>query len=180
MNATSQQYSSLEEFTVLNQIDMWRGHRDHGLSDLAARFLNRVPFAMVECPNCRIVSDADLSGFDDALRKLVEANAAYRPTQLYCLKDTVKPKYNQPYFPEKEEEEQTVKNSIRVRSPSGAPVEISSLVTQNATADGSTNRQSALLHSEGTSRTLRVNSYEMSGRLEEVSPPSNERHVCKR
>ena len=47
---------------------------------------------------------------------------------MYCLKDTVKPKYNQPYFPEKEQDEQSVKNAIRVRSDDGKPVEISTLL----------------------------------------------------
>jgi uncharacterized protein len=45
---------------------------------------------------------------------------------MYCLKDQVKAKYNQPYFPEKEADEQSVKNSIRVRvSGEPRPVEIS-------------------------------------------------------
>ena len=48
--ATSQQYLAMEEFTVLNQVDTWKGHRDPGLSDLAGRFMNRIPFAMIESP----------------------------------------------------------------------------------------------------------------------------------
>ena len=34
---------------------------------------------------------------------------------MYCLVDRVKAKYNQPYFPEKEDDEQSVKNAIRVK-----------------------------------------------------------------
>ena len=48
---------------------------------------------------------------------------------MYCLKDTVKAKYNQPYFPEKEADEQSVKNAIRLQvSGNSRPVEISQLL----------------------------------------------------
>lgn len=126
-NATSQDFLALEEFTVLGQIDLWRCHADEGLKDLARRFLDRVPFAMVEAPDIQGELIVDLTGFDDALLKLVEAGS-FRPSWMYCLKDTVKPKYNQPYFPEKEQDEQSVKTAIRVRSDNGRPVEISTLL----------------------------------------------------
>ena len=48
---------------------------------------------------------------------------------MYCLKDNLKAKYNQPYFPEKEPDEQAVTNAIRLRKESETePVEISKLL----------------------------------------------------
>jgi hypothetical protein len=35
---------------------------------------------------------------------------------MYCLKDELNAKYNQPYFPEKESDEQSVKTAIRLRT----------------------------------------------------------------
>jgi HD superfamily phosphohydrolase len=127
-NATSKQYLAIEEFSVLNQIEIWKDHGDAGLSDVAARFMRRVPFAMIEAPDVSNGLGVDLSDFEDALYRLVESDTSFCPQQLYCLKDVVNPKYNQPYFPEKEEEEQTVKNSIRVRSADGTAIEVSTLL----------------------------------------------------
>ena len=125
---TCQEYLAIEEFTVLSQIDSWRNHSDPGLNDLSRRFLDRVPYAMIEAPLATGALDVDLSNWEVALSELVEKNSSYRPVSMYCLKDRVKPKYNQPYFPEKEQDEQSVKNAIRVRSGNGAPVEISTLL----------------------------------------------------
>jgi hypothetical protein len=48
---------------------------------------------------------------------------------MYCLRDKVKAKYNQPYFPEKESDEQSVKNAIRVViEGESTPVEVSKLL----------------------------------------------------
>jgi HD superfamily phosphohydrolase len=127
-NAATHQYLAIEEFTVLNQIDTWKHHGDPGLSDLAGRFLNRIPFAMVDAPDLPSELGSDLSAFDDALQELIGKDSSFRQVTMYCLKDTVKPKYNQPYFPEKETDEQSVKNAIRVRLDSGESVEISTLL----------------------------------------------------
>jgi uncharacterized protein len=54
-------------------------------------------------------------------------DAGYDPPEMYCLKDCVKAKYNQPYFPEKEADEQSIKNAIRLKID-GRPVEISTLL----------------------------------------------------
>lgn len=124
---TIRQFMAIEEFTVLAQIDVWRSHPDHGLSDLARRFLDRKPFAMIEAPQL-VGLEADLQDWDDRLASLISGHTQYQPAWMYCLKDVVKPKYNQPYFPEKEQDEQSVKNAIRVRSSSGKPVEISTLL----------------------------------------------------
>jgi HD superfamily phosphohydrolase len=123
-----QEYLAIEEFTVLSQIESWRNHSDSGLSDLARRFLDRIPFAMIEAPEVASDLDVDLTDFDEQLLRLVEKDSSCRPTAMYCLKDLVKPKYNQPYFPEKEQEEQSVKNAIRVRSEDDSPVEISKIL----------------------------------------------------
>ena len=122
------QFLAIEEFTVLGQIEAWRGHNDSGLSDLARRFLDRVPFAMIEPPESTNDLEIDLSEWENALSDFVRAHTTYNPDWMYCLKDTVKAKYNQPYFPEKEQDEQSVKNAIRVQADGGRPVEISTLM----------------------------------------------------
>jgi hypothetical protein len=59
----------------------------------------------------------------------VKTKLEYNPPGMYLLKDEVKAKYNRPYFPEKEADEQSVKNSIRIRvAGTKAPVEISTLL----------------------------------------------------
>lgn len=63
--------------------------------------------------------------WETRLHELVRRNG-YTPSKCYCLKDQVKAKYNQPYFPEKESDEQSARNAIRLRVATGAlPVEIS-------------------------------------------------------
>lgn len=55
----------------------------------------------------------------------------YDPPQVYCLVDRVQAKYYQPYFPEKESDEQSVKNAIWVRVEGEArPIEISNRLTR--------------------------------------------------
>ncbi len=119
------QYLALEESTVLYQIQQWAAGPDRPLSDLARRFLGRDRLAMVEPPSLEGRLDASYEEWDAALLKLVR-EAGYDPPELYCLKDRLKGKYNLPYFPEKEEDEQSVKNAIRVRLAGEAkPIEIS-------------------------------------------------------
>ena len=65
--------------------------------------------------------------WEQALLDLVRQDAEYAPPEMYCLIDRVKGKYNQPYFPEKEADEQSAKNAIRLLMD-GKPVEISSLL----------------------------------------------------
>ena len=50
---TVQQYTRIEEFTVLQQIQNWTTHDDKALSDLARRFLARKRLAMVDPPPAR-------------------------------------------------------------------------------------------------------------------------------
>jgi hypothetical protein len=48
---------------------------------------------------------------------------------VYCLTDNLKAKYNQPYFPEKEPDEQGISNAIRLKiRDQTEPVEISQLL----------------------------------------------------
>jgi HD superfamily phosphohydrolase len=123
-----EQYLAIEEYTVLTQIQQWTTNKDKPLSDLARRFLNRDRLAMVEPPPPADQLAPSYAEWDDALLKLVRGGG-YDPPEMYCLKDEVKGKYNQPYFPEKESDEQTVKNAIRVRVAGEArPVEISRLL----------------------------------------------------
>lgn len=123
-----EQYLRIEEFTVLQQIQTWEDHPDKPLSFFARSFLNRVRFTFVTPPP----QPPGLLGLDyseweakvcDVLRK-----KGYEPGVAYCLKDQVKGKYNQPYFPEKELDDQSARNAIRLQAHNGHLAEISSLL----------------------------------------------------
>lgn len=123
------QYLAIEEFTVLSQIQIWTTHADKSLSDLARRFLERKRFAMVESPNFENSLAPAYEDWESALKQLIESKVEYSTPEMYCLRDKVKAKYNQPYFPEKESDEQSVKNAIRVKMGGDAkPVEVSKLL----------------------------------------------------
>lgn len=120
------QYLAIEEFTVLQQIQNWTCHQDKPLSDLARRFLNRDRLAMIDAPNFEGALAPDYEGWENALKGLVGSRLEYDPPEMYCLVDRVKAKYNQPYLPEKEDNEQSVKNAIRVLvEGSEKPIEVS-------------------------------------------------------
>lgn len=129
---TPAQYMRIEEYTVLSQIQNWMSHSDKSLADLSRRFLNRKPFAMIELPlSLQTTVDgmdrsSRLNEWDIALGEMVTKNG-FEPVQLYCLRDEVKPKYHQPYFPEKEGDEQSAKNAIRVVDSNSGSTEISLL-----------------------------------------------------
>lgn len=126
--ATVEQYLAIEEFTVLQQIQQWTEHEDKALSDLARRFLDRDRFAMIEAPDSADDLTESHEEWEQALRKKV-ADAGYAPAEAYCLRDQLKGKYNQPYFPEKESDEQSAKNAIRIKvHGKQQPVEISELL----------------------------------------------------
>jgi hypothetical protein len=64
--------------------------------------------------------------WESRLRKLVQKKSEYAPVDMYCLKYTVKAKYSQPYIPEKERDQQTAANSIRILPEDETrPVEVS-------------------------------------------------------
>ena len=122
------QYLAIEEFTVLLQIQVWTEHPDKALSDLARRFMERKHFAMVEAPMFANPLASDHADWEHALAKLVQDEIGL-PPEVYCLRDRVKGKYNQPYFPEKESDEQSVKNAIRVTvKGESRPIEVSRLL----------------------------------------------------
>ena len=121
-----QQYLRLEEFTVLQQIQNWTDHPDKSLADLAARFLDRNRFVMIEPPKMKASLAPSLEAWEEALLQLVKSKQEYDQPAMYLLKDKLKAKYNQPYFPEKEADEQSVKNANRILVDD-KPVEISSL-----------------------------------------------------
>ncbi len=126
---TVRQYLAIEEFTVLLQIQTWMGHRDKALSDLARRFLERKRFAMMEAPNFGNPFAPDYKGWEDDLNALVASKVAYSPPDVYWLPDKVKAKYYQPYFPERESDEQSVGNAIRVKvNGEPKPLEVSELL----------------------------------------------------
>ncbi len=121
-----QQYLRLEEFTVLQQIQNWTDHPDKSLADLARRFLGRNRFVMIEPPRMEASLTPSVAAWEAALLDLVKSKVGYDPPEMYLLRDELKAKYNQPYFPEKETDEQSVKNAIRILVDD-KPVEISSL-----------------------------------------------------
>jgi HD superfamily phosphohydrolase len=120
-------YLAIEEFTVLQQIQNWTAHRDKSLSDLARRFLDRRGFAMVAPPDFGDAVAPDYQKkWENRLRKLVQKKLEYAPVEMYCLKYEVKAKYSQPYTPEKERDQQTAVNSIRILpEDEPRPVEVS-------------------------------------------------------
>ncbi len=126
---TVEQYLRIEEFTVLQQIQNWTTHSDMALNDLARRFLARKRLAMVDAPPTKNDLAPNFTAWENALLNLVKTKVEYDPPDMYCLKDQVKAKYNQPYFPEKQADEQSVKNAIRLKiNGDDKPVEISTLL----------------------------------------------------
>lgn len=124
---TTSQYLRIEEFTVLSQIQAWASHPDPSLADLARRFLARDGFALIDPPPPEDELAPDYGAWEAALKELVKKHGFAEP-DAYCLADTLRGKYRQPYFPEKESDEQSVRNAIRVLpSDGGKPVEISQL-----------------------------------------------------
>ena len=111
--ADAGQYLEIEEFTVLGQIQLWADHDDASLSDLARRFLNRRPLACVKAPRTRGLDDR-LDDWEQALRDLVDGDAACGPADVYLQIDKKKPKYLQPYYSERDAEEQTDETAIRI------------------------------------------------------------------
>jgi HD superfamily phosphohydrolase len=125
---TVEQYLRIEEFTVLQQIQNWTGHGDKPLSRLARSFMNRERFALVHAPaHTAALLKPDYSAWEEKVHALLRGKG-FDPPEVYVLKDEVKGKYNQPYFPEKESDEQSARNAIRVLSADGKPQEISSLL----------------------------------------------------
>ncbi len=125
---TVEQYLAIEEFTVLQQIQQWMEHDDEPLKDLARRFLSRDRFAMIEAPPLGNDLTDGYAEWEEALRQVVR-DGGFENTEAYCLKDQLKGKYNQPYFPEKESDEQSAKNAIRIKvSGETQPIEISQLL----------------------------------------------------
>lgn len=107
-------YLSVEEFTVLEQIQRWTNHPDKPLADCARRFLNRDGFAMVEPPPPpNPLQPDDFGEWEPALHELLIARGFGDPA-MYCLVDRVKGKYRQPYREEKEPANQSAVNTIRV------------------------------------------------------------------
>lgn len=107
-------YLRIEEFTVLEQIQRWTQHSDKSLSDCARRFLERDGLAMIAPPPPRnpLLPD-DFGEWERELHKLIKSKG-YEEPAMYCLADRVKGKYRQPYREEKDPEDQSAVNTIRV------------------------------------------------------------------
>lgn len=107
-------YLRLEEFTMLEQIQRWTQHGDRSLADCARRFLARDGLAMVlPPPPANALKADDFGEWEPELHRLIESRGFEDPT-MYCLADTVKGKYLQPYREEKEPDNQSAVNTIRV------------------------------------------------------------------
>lgn len=107
-------YLRIEEFTVLEQIQRWTGHSDKSLADCARRFLARDGMAMVEPPPpVNPLQIDDFGAWEPELHDLLRKNGYEEPT-MYCLADRVNGKYLQPYREEKETDNQSAVNTIRV------------------------------------------------------------------
>jgi HD superfamily phosphohydrolase len=124
-----QQYLALEEYTVLSQIQEWTTHGDKALSDLARRFLERQGLAAIDVPKPRqpLGEEPVLAELDRELKGLV-AGRGYEPPEVYALRDDLKTKIYDAYFPEKESDEQVPINAIRLTVEGRAPEEISELL----------------------------------------------------
>jgi HD superfamily phosphohydrolase len=113
-NLAVEDYLAVEEFTVLEQIQRWTSHPDKPLADFARRFLARDGLAMVEPPPpVNPLKVDDFGEWEPELHKLL-SRKGYEEPAVYCLADTVKGKYRQPYREEKDREEQSAVNTIRV------------------------------------------------------------------
>ena len=120
-------YLRIEEFTVLEQIQRWTGHSDKSLSDCARRFLERDGLAMVEPPPpVNPLKTNDFGEWEPELHRLLRSQG-YEEPAMYCLADRVKGKYRQPYREEKEPENQSAVNTIRV-IVDGKPLAIGQLL----------------------------------------------------
>ncbi|MDB5330173.1 MAG: superfamily phosphohydrolase [Phycisphaerales bacterium] len=116
-------YLRVEEFTVLDQIQRWTGHADKSLADCARRFLERDGLAMVEPPPAlNPLKTDDFGEWEPELHKLLRSKG-YEEPAMYCLADRVKGKYRQPYREEKDTENQSAVNTIRVLVD-GTPIAI--------------------------------------------------------
>lgn len=121
------QYQRIEEFTVLQQIEMWLDSTDKALAELARRFLRRDRLVMIEAPKGIMEVPGASKSLERKLRALVQRKG-YSPPSSFCLRDELKSKYRQPYVPEREADEQSSKNSIRLRDGADKLVEISDLL----------------------------------------------------
>jgi HD superfamily phosphohydrolase len=107
-------YLGVEEFTVLEQIQRWTTHSDKPLADCARRFLDRDGFAMIEPPPpVSPLRASEFGSWEPELHKLLKSKG-YQEPEMYCLADRVKGKYRQPYREEKDTQDQSAVNTIRV------------------------------------------------------------------
>lgn len=107
-------YLSVEEFTVLEQIQRWTHHDDKPLADCAKRFLERKGLVQVKPPPPpNALKPTEFGEWEDELHSLLRKNGFDEPG-MYCLADRVKGKYRQPYKEEPEGENQSAVNTIRV------------------------------------------------------------------
>ena len=104
------QYLRIEEFTVMQQIQLWADHKDEALSHIANCFLNRIRFVVIEPPPPDDPMAPNYHRWEAKLHEVVR-RGGFTPAKCYCLKDQVKGKYNQPYFPEKESDEQSTRQT---------------------------------------------------------------------
>ncbi len=139
---TIDQYLALEEFVVLQQMQIWKSNDDDVLRDMSNRFLNRDRFVGVKAPLgsdlMESLSEDELKKrfvkWDRRLRSMVRKEG-FKESKYYVLRDKHEEKLYKtrggPYLPEKETHEQAPSNTIWIL-PDGSeePVEISEILTR--------------------------------------------------
>lgn len=107
-------YLAIEEFTVQEQIQRWTLHADKSLADCARRFLDRDGLAMVlPPPPVNPLKTDDFGDWEPELHKLLKRHG-YQEPAMYCLVDKIDGKYLRPYIEEKDPQNQSAVNTIRV------------------------------------------------------------------
>lgn len=107
-------YLAIEEFTVQEQIQRWTSHPDKSLADCARRFLDRDGLAMVQPPPpVNPLKADDFGDWEPELHKLLKRKGYDEPA-MYSLADKIDGKYLRPYIEEKDPQNQSAVNTIRV------------------------------------------------------------------
>lgn len=116
-------YLSLEEFTVLEQIQRWTSHDDKSLADCTKRFMERKGFVQVQPPPpINPLKPLELEDWETEVHASLKKEGFETPA-MYCLQDCVQGKYRQPYKEEPEPNNQSAVNTIRVMVD-GQPISI--------------------------------------------------------
>ncbi len=118
---TVDKYLALTEAVVLLQIEQWTRSKDRALADLARRFLCRKGFVAIDAPGAESDWELDAPKFERALRELVGKHKEYDPVDAYVLKDDFETTVYSVYEPERDAEETSPINAIRIKLDASDP-----------------------------------------------------------